>query len=826
MNNDFKKYKKIIDKLCDQVASRNFDGLFAAATKSLSNKERFLLKMEIKRLATPCTRLIDLRGHVDGECKAFEHENRRHYLDDVALEVFQQQVERYGGYTVGVYEATTNTENNYRVIYEKEKQQRLLNGNQKDEETEKEQYSAAFYRLGQYFDRCEKRLNYAVALYITLSDGSGFDSVTVDLSVHGCSFRVKEVMQFTLEQTVYIKFTGFNELFPQGEHTLYQYTIKNIEPHEKDFFIGAERVIQDELSDKTFSDFLTTFIEENKRRYKVNLDNTIDAVKTRAFEQFILPRSNELPVFLEKSTQGLLPRYILKSNNNDSIFQYWQDEQQHSTLDALITGQRLLYLKKYQDINKHLLVFSFIHRFEGKVFFYTADEIQLKKDPLLMQHYLAFAASKSSFTISSIALQTVDIDKAQPCYALSAFEQERYEYLKQPLPKDTNDTLKKLPYLVVVKDITEQANKAVYHGYQYDETYVRQLKKYGHKRAEQPIIVDDIMLDYTEKRQESRYYYPTVTALKKADISREGVLNDFSVSGLKITLEQATSLKKDDIVYVSFPKLQKMSSSYKLIDVPYVVLRVSASRKIINLKVLNEGKAHTGRQFFQLFISQNKDQLTLQEGTSDCPALLKTLRNIYGASKNMPSLIFQSSGSRYKVDKLACSNETHSLLKIMKTLSVDKDKYNLYPLFAHPETMNILTNSLKKLPRNAMAKTYKVYLAINMHAPQINQIVTIRLAQDFKNQQAVDAFIKQTLTKGDFYSVMIKLSRVSEPCIDYLAPELNYITSYAIHHGKQLEREIWSVAGIAQLFDVTNEEMFRFNMQQQIKTIDTGARNV
>jgi hypothetical protein len=45
--------------------------------------------------------------------------------------------------------------------------------------------------------------------------------------------------------------------------------------------------------------------------------------------------------------------------------------------------------------------------------------------------------------------------------------------------------------------------------------------------------------------------------------------------------------------------------------------------------------------------------------------------------------------------------------------------------------------------------------------------------------------------------------------MEYLSPELSYISSYAIHRGKQIEQEIWSVAGIVQLIDITKETLFR-----------------
>ena len=64
MSKDFSKYSKIIQQFRGQVNRSDFEPKFAKATEGLAKTERFLLKMELKRLASPCTRLIDLRGHV------------------------------------------------------------------------------------------------------------------------------------------------------------------------------------------------------------------------------------------------------------------------------------------------------------------------------------------------------------------------------------------------------------------------------------------------------------------------------------------------------------------------------------------------------------------------------------------------------------------------------------------------------------------------------------------------------------------------------------------------------------------------------------------
>ena len=302
MNKDFSKYQKIIDDFSGQVLNSDFEARFNAAGKNIPQTERFLLKMELKRLAVPCTRLIDLRGHVDGECKAFDHEGRTHYLDSVAQKVFANAYADNNGYTIAVYEATMNTENNFRVIYQKEKSKVSAKPQAEVSKVfEKSQYPAKYYRFGPYFNRREERMNFAVTIRVSLEDGSHFECTSSDLSVNGCKLRINGFKAIRVDQEITLRFTGLEDEFQFGGESDFIYQVKNLTRLDNMLLVGLERVIQEKNRPDGFKQFLLGFIQGNKRRYKINLDNTISALEARIFEQYTLPKSNELPVFIEKN---------------------------------------------------------------------------------------------------------------------------------------------------------------------------------------------------------------------------------------------------------------------------------------------------------------------------------------------------------------------------------------------------------------------------------------------------------------------------------------------------------------------------------------------
>ena len=93
MNIDFSKYQKLINSFRGEANKPSFDIKFNQSTTKMAKTEKFLLKMELKRLASACTRSIDLRGLVDGDCRLYEYSGQSHFLDDVAIKVFEENIE-------------------------------------------------------------------------------------------------------------------------------------------------------------------------------------------------------------------------------------------------------------------------------------------------------------------------------------------------------------------------------------------------------------------------------------------------------------------------------------------------------------------------------------------------------------------------------------------------------------------------------------------------------------------------------------------------------------------------------------------------------------
>ncbi|ALO34049.1 hypothetical protein CMT41_04400 [Colwellia sp. MT41] len=821
MNKDFSKHHKIINNFRGEVSSNNFETNFSAVTKHLTKTEKFLLKMELKRLAGLCTRAIDLRGLVDGECQLFDFQGQSHFLDNIAIATFNENVAIYGGYTFGVYEVVKDAKNSFRNLYKNEQVTPNSIENNKKSSIDKLQYPAKLQLFANYPDRVEERMNFAISITLTLSNKQQLITTSIDLSVTGIKFKlINEVTLFKGDQLT-IAFTGLEQEFQFNKDSLFSFDVKNVLRDSGTQLIGCQRIaIPDNDS---FERFLAGYIQGNKRRYKINLDNSLVALQARSLEQYTLVKLNELVVFMHgtgaDSVANTSPRYALTTRNNQKLYQYWLDDKKHSTLHYLINAERLQRLVTL-PAGKSLLVFSFTHQHKGRKYFYTVDEEQLKDDDKFFQQFLAFAAGKSTFVITALRSHALNPAQAYSPFTLSSAMTKQQSYLNPPLTNEVNAILAELPYLVTVTDVTNTNAVTDYQALGFEGVDLGRLKSFGHKQGtKQSCRIDEIALAYGHQRQEVRFKYKTPVIIECEGAKWSGQSADFSVSGLKVDIENPAVLAKGDIVYLTFPKLQKITSAFDLKKLPYKVMRISKDKSVVNLRVSIKEHQHIGRSFFKLLIDKNKNKLTPDEYAMLTPGLSGALRTLYAVNMAIPTAIVQSSGSRYKMETLVAGEyayQSHkNLLSAMLQLSDRHGYYNLYPLLGNIQLSNLLDQHMKKLLASDVAVCELIYVAINTTVSDIEKSVIIKQDSDLNTPQLRNFFIKQSLKKGAFFALQLNLSRSDEAHMEYLNPELAYISAYAIHRSKQLEQEIYSVAGLVQLIDVTQETLLRYSFTEK-----------
>ena len=208
------------------------------------------------------------------------------------------------------------------------------------------------------------------------------------------------------------------------------------------------------------------------------------------------------------------------------------------------------------------------------------------------------------------------------------------------------------------------------------------------------------------------------------------------------------------------------------------------------------------------------------------PGLSKGLRNIYASKTLTPTLLIQTSGSRYKIEVLAGGVDA-KIVAHMKALSDRPNHFNLYPLLHNTLASNLIKPSLKSLQPDSQPIQDVMFIAIKHDTRFVDKAVITKMDREFGSIKHKKMFISNAQKNGTFCCISIKLGRTDEPDMGYLNPELSYIASYAIHRGKQIEQDIWSTVGFIQCFDVTQEILQRYKLvEDDVKAEVSNAADI
>ncbi|MBZ9612110.1 PilZ domain-containing protein [Rheinheimera maricola] len=812
---DLQQYIGVIDRMKSLLNSADFDQVFALLTSELPKSKQFLLKMELKRMAQPCNYFIDLRGHVDGDVSPYEFMGKTHYMDKNAIKVFERGLKQYGSYTIGLYEEVLNTENNFRVMHRKEAAQRVKTALQQsstrkadtDTDTLPEQY-AKIIHFGSYTARQDERMNFAIEVEIEYQ-GRRFDASTSDLSVSGCKVKLTKPVQINPGESIKLFFTGLEQEFMLGLADGVMY--KLIENHSKaaNHYLRLQRLVSADGDDKQFADFLQRFITGNKRRYKVNLDSVCQTVQTKGYEQFYVPRISALPVFIAVKDGQPIPKFAFTTEYSRSVWHYFLDEQHQAVFDSLLNVRRLKQLLQQTSEVKSTIIYSFTHAAKGKLFFYSATTEELAESEQLKQLFLGFGASKSSWRVFHCNLLRTSAAMAEMPDTIPEQNQSKpagaHSALVQQLIKD-------LRYIVNLTDITSTDNTFWYQSYKVDPQQLKQLANFGHKKRADTPPCEAVAAQYVNLRSESRYLYKTAVQIvqPEGDAEINGHSRDFSSKGLQLETTLPVQFEKGDVLLISLPDMQKISSRFELNALPYEIMAISKSRSIMNLRAVEGEQPHNGRLFFQQLIQNNRAKLTPAEESPKYQGLAPALRNMYLNAQNNFALFLHRKGIRYEIDTVAQSTDCHSLQNLLSLSSKNAAQMDLAPILRNNAASLHFAQQLKQMKRFDSARAYELFIALPATIETAPTELLCRYDYEFDTEQLKQQFVLDALQNGSLFCFKLMLSRTGRPDTDYIAAEMNYISTYAIHKAKALEEELWSVAGVIDIVDISTEVPWRY----------------
>ncbi|TDF39782.1 PilZ domain-containing protein [Alteromonadaceae bacterium M269] len=813
MSQDIEQYSDIIEQLKPVVGEPEFNQVLSQVASALPKPKRFLLKMELMRLAKPCKHAIDLRGHVDGECSPYEYEGITHHLDEVAVEVFERQIRSFGAYTLGVKETVTNTENNFRVMHQKQQQEDLKKKDAEASETEEppvdlsEVFQANQVYFADYAQRSEERMNFSVAVEVFSEMEDALKAMTVDLSVRGLKIKLHKKHLFKTDERIMLFFRGLEKEYSLDKSEAIPYLITHIDRSRDEQRISLKRLF--DKPTKTFDAFLERFIQGNKRRYKLNIDNTVDAILTKGYEQYYIPHFTSIPVYISQQNGQYVPRYALTNDTNQESIYFWADEQHHLRLGYLFPHQRIEALLKKPEGEQETYIYSFNHIKDGKSYYYSATLEELEANPKIKRAYLAYASRKASWRVYKLQLTDMNPEQCHQPLSLPDSVNDIVRRQNQPPAPRLMSRLKDLSHIALLTDITSDIGVKAYQKLKVERNMLVQLQTFAHPRNKPPENIGLYRFKYQNFRRETRFQLRTEVHITMGDLEFQGVTEDISPNGLRIELNNLYPASRHARLAITFPKLQAMTQKHVLKDIPYDVADISAERNVINLTAVTEEDAPSAKAFFEELIKNNRNKLKTDQIEEDIPGIGEAMRNIYAANLLNIPIFIKKEGVNFKPDAITTPKVENALIPLLNFKS-HKGNMNLYPLYSAPGLQqDFIRNILRKLKTNSKPVMDELFIAFDPSQTEIQSAIQTQFADQFQSFNECRKFIAKALGAGRFYAIKIFIARTGRPDTELLRAEMNYVGAYASHRAKSLEEHLWSIAGVGDIVDVTDEVMLR-----------------
>ncbi len=809
MSQDLEEYQDIIEQLKPMINEPEFNQVLSQVASNVPKQKRFLIKMELKRLAKPCLRLIDLRGQVAGDCRQYTYQDKSHYLDDTAIDVFERQVRLFGEYTMGVYEAVKNTENSYRIIYQKQREEAAKEGQAIKHD---EPHHAPVMQFGDFAKRSEERMNFAVNIELFTELNKSIQATTIDVSVSGLKVKVANEHLFKVGERVTVQFRGLEGEYSIDRKAGVGYIITDVESTKKEQRVSLKK--NDELVPDSFEEFFEKFIHGNKRRYKVNMDNTLTAIKLKTYEQYFIPNFTSVPIYIEKVNGLNIPKYALINDSNKDPLYYWSDEQFELRIGYLINHQRIERLLAKHENYREMMLFAFNHVKDDKVYFYSASEDELFERPDLMKVFLGYGARKASWRAYKLQITDIHLDQAHMSLSLPDSVSSAVKRQNHPPAPRLLSRIKNVRHIALLTDVTDDVGTQIYERIPIRRGEIANLKVFGHPRNRVPPTVKMFRFKYHNQRKETRYQLRTKVLLNFGDMTLEGSSEDVSTRGLRVELSDFFHGDEKDLVKLSFPTLQKVTRKYKVVDLPYRVKGISYDRNVLHLHAVTDASNKTAQRFFDELIRNNRSKLKAYKEEEEIPGIGNALRNLYARNIINTAFFIRKEGIEFVPDALVSAN-MNSRINNLLSYDAEPGNFNLHFLYStYGVELDFIQYTLKKIKTNNKPIMREIFVAFDPSKENIDEVVKSRFSDQFHGDKERKNFIVQAMEAGQFIAVKVFLARAGRPDMERLQTEINYVGVYAIHRAKVLEEQLWSIIGVGDLVDVTDEVMIRHHFSQ------------
>jgi len=855
LSTDLVAFKSIILSLISYASHPKLDTLLAKLTPKLAGSKRFLIKMEIKRLAKPCVLVMDFRPFFHQHCEPVQHDNICHYLDEISKALFFSSIEKNNGsFSLHIYNELTdkareryksptnppsntcpanNIINNIEITFEDVQEVSLVNDNFFDEP----QLSAE--------STCRLFTNDPIAMSTNDKLTFGINITALDVNANSCIIKTPCRAVDNSDEPVYLWFFDHDSSLEFADEIVLTYTIEDhkiTRSGKHSHYLLKVSQASDNKMLTLLNDLLAKRTQLANQSKENQVEPLIASINAKCHEQFLLSTTQDIPMLCAKYQTGWRPSISLQTPSNLPLWQFFSDEYSNDPLARLFSHQSIqdaintntsfdqyAYLLKhqYQPVNQG--EGSDLQSDESKsrshTQFFIIWQSQLKND-YVARKLLAKFFFPGNYRY--IRLRVLTVNSQEDAYVPSAlpdYVSPTMALLNRAPNQQAITLLKASNQLAVITDVTEindvlalaetlatDINSDTKRNINNDSPTAPLAipKQFALAKLPRKSPMKIVSIVENDLRNEDRFTYKldlVLTHAGKKSVTIKGHSINISTRGMLIELATPVELK------TGIPLKFTINMPYrgKVIAMPnqgYKLLSCKEQR-FLGVEIKGHESKHAAGQVLREFIYQNMDELPYcgfeQNSIYGLP---KAMRNIYANNHLSIPFFINQDRSQWHISSIAMNQNTHienfdnndNDVKFMLLKMVEQQKFRKY--------------CLSLLSKVSLTNPTEVFYILTI--PKVS-VTNNELSFWFSD-------IKQLQKSGKLTEVLGKVRSIKQPCIlrvqlskpnkvmdKYFRDELNYLEKISSNSAEKLTSAMSLLAGIGEITDHTEQVLQLFD---------------
>ena len=821
LNEDLIPFRTIILSLISYAMHPKLDTLIEKLTPNEIAATRFLIKVEIKRLARPCPYVLDFRSYFD-DCEKVHHNNICHYLDEISKTLFLDSVEKNNGlFSMSLFNEI-NTHAKQRHI-EKVKQENALKALKAGQGPVPSDPLKTFTLINDNFcqdpiidleSKCRIFTYDPLGMSRKGKEEIGLPAILVDLNLGNCVLKADYQAIDEACEDVFLWFYDHSEHLGIEKEIVLQYHLEDFK-HSKGKKHTQYRLKLNKSSESKMinqlSELLTKKVQCYSQLQSNQIQPLIDSILAKSHEQFFMAKSPDIAMLCTQHQTVWYPSCGLHTKSNEDLWQFFSCDSVDNLLPNLFTYTELqaaLSAKKDFDQYAYILKHQYHENEQPKAQFIILWQSQLtsKKAQELLKKYIL------NGNYRHIRLKLTTINAQQDAYnpsALPSHINPVLALLNRPINMQVNKVLTCSNYFAQLSDVTDinevlalkQALKVPSISLPTTQA-IKCPVRYQLPIIKAAVAMEQVEVKVNDFRSEDRFDYALTLRLTrhgKTACKIAGVTNNISTKGLSIALDEPLACKAGVEVRLSM-------------DIPYRNRVVTIANQVYqlvgcsdhkNLRLLigQTERRHAASYMLREFIYQNMDNLKPSGlDKKETYGLEQALRNVYAKNHfSVPFFIHQDK-RQWFISSVAMNQQTQ-----INSLNVDShnDKEMLVKLIEQEKFRNYCMSVINKVDKKTPIKSfYLIVLPRNLQDKQKQMFWFNDLAQLQNSGHLVDVIEKiRLLGKPTILRIQVlKPARVMDK---YFRDELQYLAQIASRKADDVLNTIEGVCGLGEISDQT-----------------------